>query len=60
MPSRKRSGYSSRTRACAKATSAGSCCQMLRIPVAIVIDEAASRNGRACSTDGELPIHTVP
>ena len=33
---------------------------MLRIPVAIVIAEAASSNGRACSTDGELPIHTVP
>ena len=60
MPSRKRSGKSSRARRCAAATSPGSCCQMLRIPVAIVIFGAASSQGRASSIDGELPIHTVP
>ena len=37
----------------------GSCCQTLRIPVAIVIALVASRNGRASSVDGLPPIHNV-
>ena len=45
MPSRKLPGKSRVSSACCAATSAGSCCQMLRIPVAIVISSDASRYG---------------
>ena len=60
MPSRKLPGYALVSSACCAATSAGSCCQMLRIPVAITISSDASRYVRASASDGELPSQNVP
>ena len=60
IPSRKRPGNARATSARCAATSAGSCCHTLRIPVATVSVLECSRNGRACASDGLLPTHSVP
>ena len=60
IPSRKRPGCSPATTANCAATSAGSCCQTLRMPVATVIADVASRYARISSTPGLPPIQSVP
>jgi hypothetical protein len=54
-----RSGKSRVSSACPAATAAGSCCQTLRMPVAIVIVLVRSRYGRASAVDGLLPIQNT-
>ena len=60
IPSRKRPGKARASSARCAATSDGSCCHTLRIPVATVSVLERSRNGRASCTDGLPPTHRVP